>query len=322
MNTQKKIEQYLRAAPKPPASDGLLDKLQADVSARDIKTRRSPLRRWFAPAGGSISLRRVATAAAIAIAVLLPLSYGATKTVKRIIKTFEAKFEYPHEAKFVYPQDDGGVHGYGVGGGYGVGSAIGSSDPNFTEKEAMEMAEEIRKLCAEGKAEEVEPGVWMVTLSNGKKIHFGGADPEFMALTDVEKNNLLKKQFDEIHELRKAGKFERTFIKEIEINGVMHNLYEDSFTLSNGKVIKMGAGGGDPGLLGLSEAERKEFLKKQFDEIEELRKAGKFEKIYKPEHDFEINGVKHRFYLARYTLSDGTVRTVGSSEPVKDEDNQ
>jgi len=320
MNTQKKIEQSLKSAPKPAAPDGLLNRLQEDVAAGEIKKRVTVIRRWFAPTGERISLRRVTAAAAIAIVVLLPLSYGATKTVKRIIKTFEAKFVYPQEAKFVYPQDDGGVHGYGYGYGYGVGSAIGSSDPNFTEKEAMEMAKEIRKLCAEGKAEEVEPGVWMVTLSNGKKIHFGGADPEFIALTDVEKNNLLKKQFDEIHELRKAGKFERTFLKEIEINGVMQPFYEDSFTLSDGKVIKMGASGGDPEMLGLSEAERKELLKKQFDEIEELRKAGKFEKIYKPEHDFEIDGVKHRFYLALYTLSDGTVKTVVSSEPVKDED--
>jgi len=303
MNTNKKIDKCLKAAPKPPIPDGLLDKLQADLSARDIKTHRSSLRRWFAPAGGAISPWRVAAAAAIAIAVLLPLSYGATKTVKRIIKTFEAKF--------VYPED---------GGAYGVGAGIGSSDPNFTEKEAMEMAEEIRKLCAEGKAEEVEPGVWMVTLSNGKKIHFGGADPEFIALTDVEKNNLLKKQFDEIHELRKAGKFERTFLKEIEINGVMQPFYEDSFTLSDGKVIKIGASGGDPEMLGLSEAERKELLKKQFDEINELRKAGRYEKIYKPEHDYVIDGVKHRYFEARYTLSNGKVVTLGASEPVKDED--
>jgi len=85
MNTQKKIEQCLRAAPKPSAPDGLLDKLQADVSARDIKTHRSALRRWFAPTGRSISPWRVAAAAAIAIAVLLPLSYGATKLIKRFI---------------------------------------------------------------------------------------------------------------------------------------------------------------------------------------------------------------------------------------------
>jgi Tol biopolymer transport system component len=85
MNMQKKIEQYLRTAPKPPAPDGLLDKLQADVSVQDIKTYRSSLHRWFAPTGQSISSWRVAAAAAIAIAVLLPLSYGATKLIKRFI---------------------------------------------------------------------------------------------------------------------------------------------------------------------------------------------------------------------------------------------
>jgi Tol biopolymer transport system component len=85
MNMQKKIEQYLRTAPKPPAPDGLLDKLQADVSVQDIKTHRSSLRRWFAPKGRSISPWRVAAAAAIAIVVLLPLSYGATKLIKRFI---------------------------------------------------------------------------------------------------------------------------------------------------------------------------------------------------------------------------------------------
>ena len=83
MNVKKKIEQYLRAAPKPPAPDGLLDKLQADVSVQDIKTHRSSLRRWFALTGRSISPWRAAAAAAIAIAVLLPLSYGATKLIKR-----------------------------------------------------------------------------------------------------------------------------------------------------------------------------------------------------------------------------------------------
>jgi len=87
MNTQKKIEQYLKAAPKPAAPDGLLDKLQADISLKNIKTRRSPLRRWFAPTGGSVSTWRVAAAAVIALAVLLPLSYGATKLIKRFAAT-------------------------------------------------------------------------------------------------------------------------------------------------------------------------------------------------------------------------------------------
>lgn len=229
MNTQKKIEQCLKAAPRPPAPDGLLDKLQADVSAQDIKTHRSSLRRWFAPAGGAISPWRVAAAAAIAIAVLLPLSYGATKTVKRIIKTFEAKF--------VYPQDDGGVHAYGVGIG------IGSSDPNFTEEDAHKTEQEFYELYKQGKAEEAEPGVWEVTLSNGERFAYSG-DPDQLGLTEAERKEFLKKQFDEIDELRKAGKYERTFIEEIEKDGVKIRLYRDSFTLSNGKVVTLTTGEG------------------------------------------------------------------------------
>ena len=85
MNTEKKIEQCLRAAPKPPAPDNLLDKLQKDVTLGKIKAPQSVLRRWFALTGRSISPWRVAAAAAIAIAVLLPLSYGATKLIKRFI---------------------------------------------------------------------------------------------------------------------------------------------------------------------------------------------------------------------------------------------
>ncbi|MFC1634020.1 hypothetical protein ACFL5Z_04200 [Planctomycetota bacterium] len=234
MNTEKRIEQCLKAAPKPSAPDGLLGKLHKDITLGEMKARHSVLRKWLAPAGGSISLWRVAAAAAIAIAVLLPLSYGATKAVKHFI-LFEATFEYP--------QDDGAMHAVKVGG------AIGSNDPDFTEEDARESQREFYELYKQGKAEEIEPGFWFATLSNGHG--FGTRNPE---------------------------------------------------------------------MLGLSEAELKEFLKKQADEINELRKAGKYEKIYKPEHDFQVDGVKHRFYFARYILSDGTVKTVGSSEPVKDEE--
>jgi hypothetical protein len=230
MNTEDKIEKCLKSAPKPATPDALLNRLQEDVAAGEIKKRDTVIRRWFAPAGGSISLWRVAAAAAIAVAVLLPLSYGATKTVKRIIKTFEAKFEYP--------QDDGGVHVYGVGAG------IGSSDSNFTEEDALQKQQEFYQLYKEGKAEEIEPGIWVAILSNGEAFGFGG-DPENLGLSDAERKDVLKKQFDEINELRKAGKYERTFIKEVEKDGVKIRLYEDRFTLSNGKVITMGAGEGE-----------------------------------------------------------------------------
>jgi len=173
MNMEDKIAKCLKAAPKPATPDGLLNRLQEDVAAGEIKKHDTVIRRWFAPTGGAISLRRVATAAAIAIAVLLPLSYGATKTVKRIIKTFEAKF--------VYPQDDGGVHVYGVG------SAIGSSDPNFTEEDAREDQREFYELYKQGKAEEVEAGFWFAILSNGKG--FGTRNPEMLGLSEAEQKS-------------------------------------------------------------------------------------------------------------------------------------
>jgi Tol biopolymer transport system component len=83
MNKEKKVEQYLKAAPKPTAPESLLDELQRDVTLRDAGTRSTVIHRWFAPSGVSISPWRAAAAATIAIAVLLPLSYGATKLIKR-----------------------------------------------------------------------------------------------------------------------------------------------------------------------------------------------------------------------------------------------
>lgn len=90
-------------------------------------------------------------------------------------------------------------------------------------------------------------------------------------------------------------------------------------TLSSGE--KFSFAGDNPEWAGLLETEEvKELMKKQIDEIHELKKAGDFEKIYKPEHDFEIDGVKYRYFEAHYTLSDGKVVRFGDSEPAEDED--
>jgi len=164
MNTENKIEQCLRAAPKPPAPDGLLDKLQADVSAQDIKTKRSALRRWFAPTGRSISPWRVAAAAAIAIAVLLPLTYGAVKIVK--VYTFRIDTRQVNE--------DGGI----------------------------------------------------TAISTSVKLSGYFADEEEA-----------KRVWQETRELKKAGKYERTFLEEIERNGVKYRYYNYRYILSNGQVV-------------------------------------------------------------------------------------
>lgn len=85
MNTEKRIEQYLKAAPKPTVPDGLLDQLQHDVTLRETKTRRSALRMWLAPSGGSISPWRIAAVAILALMVLLPLTYAGGKVIKTYV---------------------------------------------------------------------------------------------------------------------------------------------------------------------------------------------------------------------------------------------
>jgi len=98
MTFQNKFEKYLKAAPKPSVPDGLLGKLRADISFHDMKIRQSSLRRWFAPEGQSVSPWRVAAAALITVAVLLPLGYGATKLIKHFAATSQLpaiKLDFP-----------------------------------------------------------------------------------------------------------------------------------------------------------------------------------------------------------------------------------
>lgn len=225
MNSKRKIERYLRVSPKPVAPDSLLDKLQTDVALLETKARGTAIRRWFAPGGESISLRRVAVAAIIMMVVVLSLGYGATKVIRHFT-LFEATFEYP---------GDNAIYSVGVG-------IVAKGDTNIkTEEDAQEAAREFYALYKQGKAKETKPGVWVATLSNGEEFAYGG-NPEHIGLSDAERKKLLREQFDEINELRKAGKFERTFIEESEVDGVKHRLYQDTFTLSNGRVIRMTVG--------------------------------------------------------------------------------
>jgi len=224
MNTEKKIEICLKAAPKPPAPSGLQDRLQRNVTLGQAQGLRTVLSRWFAPSGGHISPWRAAAAAVIAVVVLLPLSYGATKAVKYAITTFEAEFEYGDNAE------------------YRVSTTVTTSGENIqNQEEARQAEQEFYGLYKGGKAEEVQPDVWVTTLANGEKFAFSG-DPDSLGLSEAERKELLKEQFDQINELREAGKYERTFIKEIEKDGVRIRLYRDTFTLSNGKIVALTSG--------------------------------------------------------------------------------
>lgn len=172
---------------------------------------------------------RITAAAVIGLAILLPVSYAA---VEAVVKCFTAEdfvsFEYA---------EPNGMTSYSV-----KRVTVVTTDATRDEAEARAQLEEFAQLYREGKAKEIKPGVWQARLSNGELFNYGG-DPERVApqFSPQEKEQL-KKQFDEMNELRKAGKCERTFLKEVERDGVKTRLYEVRYTLSDGKVVTLTEG--------------------------------------------------------------------------------
>jgi Tol biopolymer transport system component len=97
MNMQEKIEKFLKAVPRPPVPETLFDKLKRDIPVRIVQERRGIIRKYFATTGGAISRWRVA--AIVGIMALLPLSYGATKLIKRFIAISQLptiKVDFPY----------------------------------------------------------------------------------------------------------------------------------------------------------------------------------------------------------------------------------
>lgn len=171
---------------------------------------------------------RLAVAAVVALGTLIPLGYGATRAIKKIIYTSSAT------ASFDYPEDN---QSYVVSRSVSV-----THSDDVTPEQAQARLKEFAQLYREGKAEQIKPGVWKATLADGTEFAFAGSDPA-RAGTDVEfteqEKEQLRQQFDEVNELRKAGKGERTFWKEIEEDGVRTRLYHVRYTLSSGQVVTL-----------------------------------------------------------------------------------
>jgi hypothetical protein len=177
---------------------------------------------------------RLAAAAIVALAVLLPVSYGTIQAVKKHFIVSEDK------VTFEYPDPNGNVTSYV----YGRSVCVGDTDA-VNEEQARARFEEFRQLYLAGRAVEVKPGVWKATLADGTEFAFAGRDPARAGMeaqfTEEEKARL-KQQSDEINELRKAGKCERTFLKEIESDGGKIRLYRVRYTLSDGQVVTLTEG--------------------------------------------------------------------------------
>lgn len=178
---------------------------------------------------------KLAAVAVLAVGILLPVSYGTAKAIRKYltVSVESVSVEYP---------DANGAPTEAV-----LRTVVVKGNEAGSEEQARARLEEFRELYLAGKAEEIEPGVWKATLSDGTEFSYSGPEPGRAGLEaqpTPEERERLKQQADEINELRKAGKGERTFLKEFENNGVRMRLYSVRYTLSNGEVVTVCEGEG------------------------------------------------------------------------------
>jgi hypothetical protein len=186
---------------------------------------------------------KIAAAAVVALAILLPVSYAA---VEAVVKYFTV--EDIDVVSFQYNEPNNTMS-------YAVKRVtVVTTDTACNEAEARAQLAEFAQLYRDGKAREIKPGVWQARLSNGELFNYGG-DPEHVtAQFTPEEKERLKKEFDEINALRKAGTCERTFLKEVEQDGVKIRLYQVRYTLADGKVVTLTEGANADGNGGGSSA--------------------------------------------------------------------
>lgn len=213
-DTNRTLEEQIRARCKR-TSDALDQRIVNDLAEKLNQQR--PIKPAPAPAGiwrmimGSKRIK-LAAAAVVALGVLLPVSYAA---VEAVMKYFTVQDPVSLEVQ---------GPGYDVAFNGSRNVTVGGTNIS-TEGQARVGLEEFRQLYSEGKAKEIEPGVWQATLANGELFHYRG-DPQ-QAAHEVE----------EVNALRKAGKGERTLIKETEENGVKTRIYEVHYKLSSGREV-------------------------------------------------------------------------------------
>jgi hypothetical protein len=164
---------------------------------------------------------RLAAAAVIALAVLLPAGYAAVEAVVRYFTISEDRVAFEI-------QEPNHAVGFAARRGISVGGTNIA-----TEAEARAGLEEFYRLHRAGKAQEIQPGLWQVTLANGELFKYKG-NPEWVTSDSPAE---LKTEFEEINALRRAAQGERTLLGEAEHNGRTLRMYKVRYTLSSGKVV-------------------------------------------------------------------------------------
>jgi hypothetical protein len=226
MNTRKRIEKCLTNTPKPVVPDGLLEKLQKDIVLGEVKTQRSALLRWFAPTGSQIQPWRIAAAATIAVACLVPLSYGAARIIKFVAEEFTVMYGF---------DDENGKHITA----YSFNPTI-TGDYINNKEDAKQAEKEILQLIKEGKAEKISSAEYKAILSNGGEVIYDTLGIPIEILQSRDREEKIKELTDEIEKLKKAGEFERTFLDVVKSpNGHDVYIYQMRYTLSNDATITL-----------------------------------------------------------------------------------
>jgi len=127
---------------------------------------------------------KIAAAAVVALAVLLPVSYAAVDAVVKYFTISEDQVSFVHEEPdFVMSAE--ATRRISIGG-----TNIAS------EEEARACLAEFRQLYREGKAQEIQPGVWQTTLSNGQLFNYKGDPERATAEFTPQEKEQMKKEFE------------------------------------------------------------------------------------------------------------------------------
>ncbi len=93
-----------------------------------------------------------------------------------------------------------------------------------TEDEARACLAEFRQLYHEGKAQEIQPGVWQVTLANGKLFNYQGDPQRATAEFTPQEKEQMKKEF-ELNALQRPAQGESG---QVDDGGPSLNVVPDS----------------------------------------------------------------------------------------------
>lgn len=234
MKKTRKIRELLRNVPDITISDNMNARLKCDVNLKTFKEKRHVIRNWFAPSGGIVSFRRVAYVTTLAAACLISLGFGAARIIEKFVVQ-EYKAEYIHEERSTQSNGDQTVTT--TSSTYGSQTSVNGDNIN-SQEDAREAEEKMIQFIKEGKAAKIDDGTYRALLPIWGEVVLNTSLPMSVLISD-NREEKVKEFLDEIESLRRAGKYESVFKKEVEKeNGRKVRYYEDAFTLSTGEIVK------------------------------------------------------------------------------------